>query len=70
MKKNHYISCMKTTVDTNEIKKLHPTEHSKIVKAMAKKGVAETDIEWKYRLTKQEIEAITKGKIFTFGINF
>lgn len=23
-----------------------------------------------YRLTKQEIEAITKGNIFTFGINF
>lgn len=48
MKKNRYISGMKTTVDTNEIKQLHPTEHSKIVKAMAKKGVAEADIEWKY----------------------
>lgn len=39
---------MKTKVDTNEIKQMFPKEHAKIVKSMAKKGVAEEDIDWKF----------------------
>lgn len=39
---------MKTKVDPNEIKQMFPKEHAKIVKSMAKKGVAEEDIDWKF----------------------